>query len=99
MDDINNAAVRNGLDFRTFGDVRRWARGKITEAARFNGDGQDGRVMWHRKTARGWQPDWSNVPLLSIERGGVEHRSDLQPTSGAPDEMAEDDPLDRALAA
>jgi hypothetical protein len=49
MDDINNAAVRNGPDFRTFEDVQRWARDKISEAARFNGDDQDGRVMWHRK--------------------------------------------------
>jgi hypothetical protein len=45
MDDVNNAAVRNGPDFRTFEDVQRWVRDKISEAALFNGDGQDGRVM------------------------------------------------------
>jgi hypothetical protein len=39
------------------------------------------------------------VPLLSIERGGAGRRSDLQPGSGTPDEMAADDPLDRVMAA
>jgi hypothetical protein len=99
MDDINNAAVRNGPDFRTFEELQRWARGKINEAAPFNGDGQDGRVMWHRKTKRGWRPDWSGVPLLSIERGGAEHHSGMQPGSGMPGEMAADNPFDRVMAA
>jgi hypothetical protein len=61
LDDLNNAVAIYGPDFRTFEDVQSWARGKMSEAAAFNGDGQDGRAMWHRKTARGWQPDWSNV--------------------------------------
>jgi hypothetical protein len=99
MDDLNNDIALDGPDFRTFEDVQRWARGKISEAAPFNGDGQDGRVMWHRKTARGWQPDWSNVPLLSIERGGAEHHSGLQLRSGGSGDMAADDPLDRVVAA
>ena len=99
MDDINNAVVHNGPDFRTFEDLQRWARGKITEAAPFNGDGQDGRVMWHRKPARGWQPDWSNAPLLSIERGGAEHRWGPQPGTGVPGGIAAADPFDRVLAA
>ena len=99
MDDLNNGIALDGADFRTFEDVQRWARGKITEAAPFNGDGQDGRVMWHRKPARGWRPDWSNAPLLTIERGGAEHHSGLQLRSGGPGEVAADNPLDLVLAA
>ena len=99
MDDINNAVVHNAPDFRTFEDLQRWARGKISEAAPFNGDGQDGRVMWHRKPARGWQPDWSNVPLLSIERGGAEHHWGPEPGTGVPGGIAATDPFERVLAA
>lgn len=99
MDDTNNGAAIDGPDFRTFEDLQRWARGKISEAARFNGDGQDGRVMWHRKPARGWQPDWSDVPLLSIERGGAEHHWDPKPGSGVPGGIAAADPFERVLAA
>jgi hypothetical protein len=80
MDDTNNGAAINGPDFKTFEELQRWARSKITEVVPFNGDGLEGRVMWHRKPARGWQPDWSKVPLLSIEgraplgaETGVEH--------------------------
>jgi hypothetical protein len=99
MDDINNAVVRNGPDFETFEDLQRWARNQITEAARFNGDGQDGRVMWHRKPDRAWRPDWSDVPLLSIERGGAEHHWAPKPGTGVPGGIAAADPFDRVLAA
>jgi hypothetical protein len=99
MDDLNNGVALHGPAFRTFEDVQRWARDKISEAASFNGDGQEGRVMWQRKTARDWRPDWSNVPLLSIERGGAEHHSGLQLGSGRAGEAATDDPLDRVMAA
>jgi hypothetical protein len=98
MDDANNAAVRNAADFRTFEDVQRWARGKITEAAPFNGDGLEGRAMWHGKP-RGWQPDWSDVPLLSIERGGAEHHWGPKPGTGIPGGIAAADPFERVLAA
>lgn len=97
MDDINNAVVHNAPDFRTFEDLQRWARDKISEAAPFNGDGQDGRVMWHRKP-RGWNPDWSTVPLLSIERGGAEHHWGPKPGTGVPGGIAEADPWERVLA-
>jgi hypothetical protein len=99
MDDINNAVVHNARDFRTFEDLQLWARGKVTEAAPFNGDGLDGRLMWHRKPARGWRPGWSNVPLISIERGGAEHHWGPRFGSGVPGEIAAADPLDRVLAA
>ncbi|MGH6919083.1 MAG: hypothetical protein ACREJ0_15430 [Geminicoccaceae bacterium] len=99
MDDFNNAVVHNAPDFRTFEDLQRWARGEITEAAPFSGDGLDGRVMWHRKPARGWRPDWSNVPLLSIERGGAEHHWSPEFGSGIPGGIAAADPFDRVLAA
>jgi hypothetical protein len=48
---------------------------------------------------RGWRPDWSNVPLLTIERGGAEHHSGLQLGSGTPGEITAADPLDRVMAA
>ena len=47
----------DGPDLRTFEDLQRWARGKISEAAPFDGDGLEGRVMWHRKPAHNWRPD------------------------------------------
>ena len=72
---------------------------RSAEAAPFNGDGQDGRVMWHRKPARGWRPDWSDVPLLSIERGGAEQNYGPQLRSGMASEFAADNPLDRVMAA
>jgi hypothetical protein len=98
MDDINNAAVHNAPDFRTFEDLQHWARGKISEAAPFNGDGQDGRVMWHSKPERGWRPEWSQVPLLSIERGGAEHHWAPPPGEGVPGGIAAAAPFDRVLA-
>jgi hypothetical protein len=88
----------NGPDFSTFEGLQRWARGKITEAAPFNGDGQDGRVLWHRKPARGWRPDWSHVPLLSIERGGPEHHWRSKPGSRVPGRMGGTGPFERVLA-
>jgi hypothetical protein len=99
MDDLNNSAVRNAPDFKTFEDLQRWARGKITEAAPFNGDGLEGRVMWHLKTNAGWLPDWSKVPLLSIERGGAEHHWGPKPGRGIRGGGAAADPFERVLAA
>jgi hypothetical protein len=55
--------------------------------------------MWHQKTERGWEPDWSDVPLLSIERGGAEHHWGAKPGSGVPGGVAAADPFDRVLAA
>jgi hypothetical protein len=37
LDDLNNAVAIYGPDFRTFEDVQSWARGKMSEAAAFNG--------------------------------------------------------------
>jgi hypothetical protein len=99
MDDTNNGAAINGPDFKTFEELQRWARSKITEGVPFNGDGLEGRVMWHRKPARGWQPDWSKVPLLSIERGGAEHHWGPKPGSSMPGGIAAANPFDRVLAA
>jgi hypothetical protein len=99
MDDLNNNVALDGPDLWTFEELQHWARGKITEAAPFNGDGLDGRVMWHRKPARGWRPDWSKVPLLSIERGGAEHHWGPERGSGMPGGIAAADPLDRVMAA
>jgi hypothetical protein len=98
MDDLNNGVALDGPDVLTFEDLQRWARDQITEGARFNGDGQDGRVMWHRKPDRGWRPDWSDAPLLSIERGGAEHHWGPEPGSGVPGGIAAADPFDRVLA-
>jgi hypothetical protein len=97
MDDVNNDAALNGPDVRTFEELQRWARGKITEAAPFNGDGHDGRLMWHLKTKPGWMPDWSKV-LLSIERG-AEHHWRSKPGSGVPGRRGDADPFARVLAA
>lgn len=55
--------------------------------------------MWHRKPERSWQPDWSNVPLLSIERGGAEHHWGPEPGTGVPGGIAAADPLEPVLAA
>jgi hypothetical protein len=88
IDDRNHGAAIDSPDFQTFEDLQRRARGKISEAAPFNGDGLAGRVMWHRKPERGWQPDWSNVPLLSIERGGAPHHWGPEPGSGVPGGIA-----------
>ena len=44
--------------------------------------------MWHRKPARYWRPDWSDVPLLSIERSGPEHHWGPERGSGIPGGIA-----------
>jgi hypothetical protein len=51
----------------------RGARGKIVEAAEHNGDGQDGRAFWYNKPPANWRPDFTDVPIAPIEKGGSEH--------------------------
>jgi hypothetical protein len=55
--------------------------------------------MWHRKPERGWQPDWSDVSLLSIERGGAEHHWGPEFGSGVPGGIAATNPFERVLSA
>lgn len=76
MDEINNDPGVNAPDLRTWEDVVGWARGKISEAAAHNGDGEHGRVFWWKKTEPEWRPDWSDVPVAPLQRGGAEHRYD-----------------------
>ena len=47
----------------------------------------------------GWQPDWSKVPLLAIERGGAEHHWAPPPGTGIPGGVAAADPFERVPAA
>jgi hypothetical protein len=107
MDNRNNSVVVDAPEFRTFADVVRWARGKIIKAARHNGDGQDGRAFWYRKQPSDWRPNFTDVPITPIERGGPEHRyAPPAPPEGlmtAPMEMADasepaEAPLDRSVA-
>jgi hypothetical protein len=48
---------------------------------------------------RGWNPDWSKIPLLSIERGGAEHHWGPKSGTGVPGGIAAADPFERVLAA
>jgi hypothetical protein len=84
-------------------EVVAWARGKIVEAAPHDGDGRDGRAFWYRKQAADWRPDFTDVPITPIEKGGPEHRYDDDEGDAAPDAPSpcastRDDPLDRPVA-
>jgi hypothetical protein len=74
MDTLNNSVAAHSPQFETWEDVVRWAREKIVEAAEHNGDGQDERAFWYNKPSPNWRPDFSDVPIRPIEKGGPEHR-------------------------
>ncbi|MGH6921618.1 MAG: hypothetical protein ACREJ0_28435 [Geminicoccaceae bacterium] len=100
MDSLNNAVAATAPELSTWGEVLQWARGKVDEAARHNGDGQDGRLYWHRKQPSNWRADFTDVPITPIEKGGPEHRYDAdeeQAESIAPPEAASADPLERPV--
>jgi hypothetical protein len=103
MDDLNKALAADAPDFQTWEDVVRWARGKLIEAAPHDGDGEDGRAFWYRKQPPEWRPDFKDVPITPIEKGGPEHRYEAD-SDGTPQEEAvrrpsrNGDPLDRPVA-
>jgi hypothetical protein len=104
MDNRNNGLVADAPEFETWEDVVRWARREIVEAAAHDGDGQDGRAFWHQKRTSGWRPDFTDVPIAPIEKGGREHRYDAEEGDAAPDAPSPRastaaDPLDRPVAA
>ncbi|MGH6898997.1 MAG: hypothetical protein ACREJ5_21035 [Geminicoccaceae bacterium] len=75
MDRTNNAIVVNERPhFETWEDVVRWARAKIVQSAKYNGDGEDGRAAWYEKQPKTWRPDFKEVPITPIEKGGPEYR-------------------------
>ena len=81
----------------------RLARGKIIEAAPHDGDGEDGRALWYGKQPSDWRPDFANVPIIPIEKGGPEHRydadgDDAAPVKRSPDASMGAAPLDRPVA-
>jgi hypothetical protein len=102
MDGYNNSIVtRERPAFKTWEDVVRWARAKIVESASHKGDGEEGRALWLEKQPADWRPDFENVPITPIEKGGPEHRFGAQvagaDVTGAPELPAAADPLDRLV--
>jgi hypothetical protein len=100
MDRINNAVVVNERPhFETWEHVVEWARAKIAEWAAHNGDGEDGRAAWYEEQPPDWQPDFTDVPITPIEKGGAEHRYPGKSGLEEPMGMAEaSDPLGRPVA-
>jgi hypothetical protein len=100
MDGTNNAIVVNERPrFETWEDVVRWARAKIVEAAAHDGDGEAGRAFWYEKQPPAWRPDFTNVPITPIEKGGQDYRYPGRSGLEEPLGMAEaSDPLDRPVA-
>jgi hypothetical protein len=54
--------------FETWEDVVRWARAKIVESAKYNGDGEDGRAAWYEKQPPDWRPDFTGVPITPLPK-------------------------------
>ena len=103
MDNRNNSLAADAPDFRTWEDVVAWARGKILEASAHNGDGQEGRAFWYEKQASDWRPDFANVPITPVEKGGPEYRygtdrDDAAADAPSPRASTATDPLDRPAA-
>jgi hypothetical protein len=74
MDQHNNSLVgREWPAFGTWEDVVRWARAEILESAPRNGDGEEGRALWLDKEPADWRPNFENIPITPIEKGGPEH--------------------------
>jgi hypothetical protein len=103
MDNLNNSVAANGPEFQTWEDVVGWARRKIIEAAPLDGDGENGRAFWHKKQPPAWRPDFTDIPIAPIEKGGPEHRYAPNDLMTAPMGMADASepataPLDRPVA-
>jgi hypothetical protein len=103
MDNRNNGLVADAPEFASYEDVVAWARGKIIEAAPHNGDGQDGRAFWYNKQPSGWRPDFTDVSITPIEKGGPEHRydadeDDAPPAEPSPHASMSPAPLSRPVA-
>jgi hypothetical protein len=100
MDRTNNAIVVNERPrFETWEDVVGWARAKVIVSAAHGGDGEDGRAAWYEKQPPHWQPDFADVPIALIKKGGPEYRYPGKSGLEEPMGMAErSDPLDRAVA-
>ncbi len=102
MDGHNNRIVASERPaFKTWEDVVRWARAKIEESASQNGDGEEGRALWLEKQPAAWHPDFENVPITPIEKGGPEHRFGVQVAGAGPSDAsvrpAAANPLDRPV--
>ncbi|MGH6902193.1 MAG: hypothetical protein ACREIR_05585 [Geminicoccaceae bacterium] len=103
MDNANNGVAADAPEFETWQEVVEWARGEVVEAAAHDGDGQDGRAFWYNKQPANWRPDFTDVPITPIEKGGPEHRYDADEGDAVPDEPSprasiSADPLDRPVA-
>jgi hypothetical protein len=103
MDNRNNPVVAGTPEFETWEQLAAWARGKIIEAAAHDGDGRDGRVFWYKKQPADWSPDFTNVPITPIEKGGPEHRhgadaDDAASAKPSPGPSTSADPLERPVA-
>jgi hypothetical protein len=65
----NTIVVNERPHFETWEDVVRWARAKIVESAKYNGDGEDGRAAWYEKQPSDWRPDFTRVPITPLPKG------------------------------
>jgi hypothetical protein len=70
-DQRNNGIVaRERPESKTWEDVVRWARAKIQESAARDGDGEEGRALWLEKQPATWRPNFNDVPITPIQKGG-----------------------------
>jgi hypothetical protein len=103
MDQHNNRIVaRERPEFTTWEDVVRWARAKIEESVLHNGDGEGGRALWLEKQSADWRPDFEELPITPIEKGGPEHRygaklAGVEPHDATERRAAAANPLDRPV--
>jgi hypothetical protein len=107
MDRTNNTIVVNERPhFETWEDVVRWARAKIVESAKYNGDGEDGRAAWYEKQPSDWRPDFTRVPITPLPKGrdptvepmGMAEASGATAAGGQRTGGTPPSPLDRPIA-
>ena len=77
-----------GNKAKTWEDVVEMARQSISEAAGYDGDGEDGRAGWNLKPGLNWRPKWAGVPTVTTPKGGPGHR--YPGTTGYMKDLAED---------